>query len=127
LIWVTLAHYGLSDDRQRFFSRRLADALASEYGGGVYRVAHTLVRLYTLAGLPDRASYFRRMADNGVARQIILWRARRVLDSEEPTDRSERRRASQLLIAAAEQLFHSGPFSSLTASCLPSPHIASRR
>ena len=77
----------------------------------MYRVVHTLVRLYTLARIPDRAGYYRRMADNGTARLVILWRARNVLESDEPADGGERRRASQLLIAAAEVLFHTGPFS----------------
>jgi hypothetical protein len=107
---LTLANYGLTDNRQRYLSRRLADALANQYGGQAHRVVHTLVRLYTLARIPDRAGYYRRMADNGTARQVILWRARNTLESDEPADRSERRRASQLLIAAAEELFHTGPF-----------------
>ena len=50
------------------------------------------------------------MADNGVSREVILWRARTVLDAPDPHDHAGRRRASQLLIAAADELFHSGPF-----------------
>jgi tetratricopeptide (TPR) repeat protein len=109
LDWVTLAHYGFTEDRQRVVAQRLADALATQYGGQDYRVAHPLARLYTLATIPDRAGHYRRMADIGTNRQIIVWRARE-LPPAEPADRSERRRESQILIAAANALAHTGPY-----------------
>jgi tetratricopeptide (TPR) repeat protein len=109
LDWLTLARHVPVD--QQLVAKQLADALATLYEGQSYLIAHTLTRLYTLATLRDRAGHYQRMADTSTSREIILWRACSVLDGDEPTDRSSRRRASQILIAAANELFHTGPFS----------------
>ena len=109
LDWLTLRHHGLTQNEQPDLSRRLAHAMRALYGGQAHRVAQTLARLYETAGQVEDARHFRRMGDIGVSREVILWRARKVLASPDPEDRSERRRASQILIAAAEELFHSGP------------------
>jgi tetratricopeptide (TPR) repeat protein len=108
--WVTVHKYGLTENERRDLSRRLAHALATLYGGDSYRIAQALVRLCSLAALSDRATYYRRMADTRISREMTLARARQILADEEPTDRDSRRRASQALIAAAHELFHTGPF-----------------
>ena len=110
LDWLTLRHHGLSEAEQQHRGRRLADALHTLYGGEAHRVAPTLVRLYASAGNHDRARHYQRMADTGIDREVVLWRARNVLADDDPVDRAERRRASQLLIAAGYALFHGGPF-----------------
>jgi len=111
LDWLTLSrHDGLTDARRSERAGELARALRSLYGGEAHRIAHALARLFALAGEGDTARHFTRMADNGVSREVILWRARAALDAPDPPDPAGRRRASQLLIAAADELFHSGPF-----------------
>lgn len=111
LDWLTLLHHGVTPHERRTHSLRLAEAMGALYGGQAHRVAHKLARLYGEGQDPERAAYYRRMGDMGVSRGILLWRARTILDArQEPQDRAERRRASQTLIAAAETLFHSGPF-----------------
>ena len=111
LDWLTLSrHHGLTDARRSERAGELARALRELYGGQAHRIAHALARLFMLAGDLDTARHFARMADNGVSREVILWRARAVLDAPDPHDHAGRRRASQLLTAAAGELFHSGPF-----------------
>ncbi len=111
LDWLTLSrHHGLTDARRSERAGELARALSERYGGQAHRIAHALARLFTLAGDSGSARHFARMADNGVSREVILWRARTVLDAPDPHDHASRRRASQLLIAAATELYHSGPF-----------------
>jgi tetratricopeptide (TPR) repeat protein len=110
LDWLALRHHGLTDAERQSLSRKLAHAMRVLYGGEAHRVARTLARLYRAGGDADRSARFQRMSDLGVSRDVILWRARRVLAVPDPQTRAERRRASQILIAAADQLFHSGPF-----------------
>lgn len=127
LDWLTLRHHGLSDAEQRTLSSDLADALAEVYGGEAHRVALTLTRLYGIARQPDHARHYRRMADVGLNRSIILQRAHSVLNSPDPEDRAERRRACRLLIVAAEEIFHSGPFTDGLAFAQAAQRLASQR
>jgi tetratricopeptide (TPR) repeat protein len=110
LDWMTLRHHGLSDAEQRHLAPRLAVAIQALYGGQAHRVATTLRRLFTLADDNDSAAYYRRMADNGLDRGVLLWRARMVLTAPAPVDAAERRRACRLLLAAANELLNVGPF-----------------
>ncbi len=110
LDWLAMRHHGLSDAQKHHLSRDLAEAMETVYGGQAYRVAHTLTRLYEIAGLPERARHFRRMGDIGVSRELVLRQAHAILVGPDPVDREERRRASQTLLAAASQLHRSGPF-----------------
>jgi tetratricopeptide (TPR) repeat protein len=66
--------------------------------------------LFTLADDNDSAAYYRRMANNGLDRGVLLWRARMVLTAPAPVDAAERRRACRLLLAAANELLNVGPF-----------------
>ena len=108
LDWRLFRTYGLSDAERRHISPRLGYALETMYGGQASRVAGTLARLFTLADDQVRARHYRRMADIGINREVILWRARTVLTDEDPSDVAERARASQLLIAAAAELASGG-------------------
>ncbi len=110
LDWLTLRHRCLTDNEKRDLSLRLAQAIRMLYGGEARMAAGTLARLYETAGRVDDARDFRRMAEIGVSRDVILWRARNVLASLDPESRAERRRASQILIAGAEEVFDTGPF-----------------
>jgi tetratricopeptide (TPR) repeat protein len=110
LDWWTLRHHGLSENEQRDLSLRLAQAMRALYGGEAHRVAPILARLYKAAGQVDQAGYYRHMSEIDVGREVVQWRARTVLSSLDPGDRFERHRASQILLAAAQALFHSGPF-----------------
>jgi tetratricopeptide (TPR) repeat protein len=109
LDWLALRD-GLTDAEARDLPLKLAQGIDAVYGRQSHRVAHTLARLYEMGGDTAAARYYRHMGDVGVSRDIILWRARAVLNSPDPEDRAARRRASQILIAAADALFHSGPF-----------------
>jgi tetratricopeptide (TPR) repeat protein len=111
LDWLTLFHHGLTPRERSVYSLRLAEAIESLYGGQAHLAAHTLTRLFEDGEDPARALRYRRMGDIGVNRAVILWRARKILAApEEPEDRAERRRGSQILLAAARELFDSGPF-----------------
>jgi len=110
LDWLAFRDHGLSEVEERHLAPRLARAMEAYYGGHANRVALTLRRLLTIAGNDERSAYYRRMADKGIKREIVLWRAHNVLADADPVDRAERRRVSQLLIAAGDELFHSGPF-----------------
>lgn len=111
LAWLTLGRYhGLSDDERRKLAEKLANTLRTLYGREAHRVAGVLARLFEIAADPDAAHHFQRMADAGVNRAIIVWRARQVLVAAEPRDRADRRRASQILLRAADALLDSGPF-----------------
>ena len=77
-------HHGLTDARRSERAGELARALRERYGGEAHRIAHALARLFTLAGDLDAARHFARMADNGVSREVILWRAQTVLDAPDP-------------------------------------------
>lgn len=110
LDWWTLQH-GLTESEERKHSLALAQALSMLYGGQAHRVARAIARLFDTGGDVDRARHYRRMADIGINRDIILWRARRILDSSTPVEtRADQHRAAQLLIAAALELYYSGPF-----------------
>ncbi len=112
LDWLALLHHHARGElQQRALAHRLADALAALYGGAAHRVAGVLCRLYGIAGDAAAELHYRRMADLGVNRQIILSRARAVLDGDPPTDPAQLRRATLLLTAAAAELNSSGgPF-----------------
>lgn len=110
LDWRIARRHGLSEAEERYLGPRLARAMASLYGGGASRVAHQLARLHVAAGDAEAARHFRRMADIGANRELLLWRARTVLAMDDPTDRAERRRASQLLVAASDSAYESGAF-----------------
>lgn len=111
LDWLTLRHHGYdAGPRRRKHAAGLADALASLYGGQANRAAHTLARLYLAAGDRARSAHHRRVADLGINRDVILQRARNVLEAPDPQDAAERRRACVLLIDAAWELFQPGPF-----------------
>jgi len=111
LDWLTLRHHGLTDGEKRSYGLALAEALEELYGLERQRVARKLARLFETGGERDRARSYRRMADLGTGRDLLLWRAQRAL--REPTegwDRWDRRRAAEVLLEAATALFHSGPF-----------------
>ena len=127
LDWLALRHHGLSAVEQGTLSRRLADALAAVYGGRAHSVAHTLTRLYEAAGEHDRARHYRRMADAGASREVILSRARAALKVHDPEDRAERRRACRMQIDAATELRYSGPFTEGLAFAQHAAHLSSSR
>lgn len=127
LDWLTLHHRALTDDGLPRVSTRLAEAMAGLYGSEQHRVALTLARLLDAAGEPELASRYRRLHDLGADRATIQWRARRVLSEPEPEDHTQRRRASQLLIAAAEMLFKRGPFDEGLAYAVAAHRLAPLR
>ncbi|MGA2930322.1 MAG: tetratricopeptide repeat protein, partial [Solirubrobacteraceae bacterium] len=109
LDWLTL-RYSLTDAEARDLPLKLAQGIQAVYGRQSHRVAQTPTSLYDMAGDTAVARHYRRMGDVGVSRDIILWRAHAVLNSPDPEDRAARVRASQILIAGADTLFHSGAF-----------------
>ena len=110
LDWLTLRHYGFTKTERRANSLALAEAIERLYGTDSSRMAHTLARLFEAGSDLNRALHHRRIGNVGVNRDVILWRARRYVDLPDDAPFDERRRATWLLVAAAEQLFHSGPF-----------------
>ena len=113
LDWLTLRHHGLTEAEQRDLALRLARAMQTLYGGQSRRVAQTLTRLYETAGDAEAARHYRRMGDIGVSHGSSSGAL--TPSSTPQTPRTEprvaaRRRASQILIAAADTLVHSGPF-----------------
>jgi tetratricopeptide (TPR) repeat protein len=110
LDWWTLRHHGLSDGEQRDLSLRLAHAMSTLYSKEAHRFAPTLARLYKVSGDVDKARYYRHMSEIQVGREVVLWRAGNTLSSADPEGCFERRRATQILLAAAVELFHVGPF-----------------
>ena len=110
LDWITVRHHGLSDAEQRHLAPRLAAALEAQYGGVAHRIAATLRRLFALAGNSKNAAYYRRMADTGLDRSVLLWRARSVLADGDPVGPAEHRRGALLMLTAAEVLANEGPF-----------------
>ncbi|MDQ5807165.1 MAG: tetratricopeptide repeat protein [Actinomycetota bacterium] len=110
LDWMTLHHYGLTATERQQRAASLAPALQRLYGAEAHRVAHVIARLYGLAGDHVAADRFRRTSRLGVERDVLVWRARRVLAAPEPEDRLERQRAGEVLLAAATSLYTSGPF-----------------
>ncbi|MDP2712487.1 MAG: tetratricopeptide repeat protein [Solirubrobacteraceae bacterium] len=110
LDWLTLHHHhGAAEALRREQAGTLAAALGALYGRQIERVAGTLARLFAIAGEPDPARLFQRVADTGTDGEVLLWRGRALVDGTDPEDRADRRRASQTLIAAAGELFASGP------------------
>lgn len=109
LDWLTLAYRGLGEPERRGAARALASALIDVYGGPQY-VAQTLARLYELAGDEGPARRYREMADAGANREVLLWRAQTLLAQPEPQERPDRRRASELLLAASRSLSAGGPY-----------------
>lgn len=109
LDWLTLAYRGLGEPERREAARALARALIDVYGGPQY-VADTLARLYELAGDEGPARRYREMADVGANRDVLLWRAQTLLARPEPQERPDRRRASELLLAASRRLSAGGPY-----------------
>jgi tetratricopeptide (TPR) repeat protein len=106
--WRISRRHGLSDAEERHLGPRLARAMASAYGGQASRVAYSLARLCSAAGDADNARHFGRMANIGTNRQVLVWRARRALSAGDPIDPAERRRVSQLLIAASDTVYDGG-------------------
>lgn len=110
LDWLTLASHGLGEEAdRRTAARGLAQALIDVYGGPHY-VAQTLARLYELAGDEMPARRYRRLADAGASRAVLLWRAEALLAGADPLGRPDRRRAGEVLLAAARGLTGSGPY-----------------
>ena len=110
LDWLTLASHGLGEEAdRRTAARGLAQALIDVYGGPHY-VAQTLARLYELAGDEVPARRYRRLADAGASRAVLLWRAEALLAGADPQGRPDRRRAGEVLLAAARGLTGSGPY-----------------
>lgn len=123
LDWLVLARRSyLTDREQRSLGGRLANALVAQHGGQTPRIAHALTRLYSIAQLPERARHFRRMADIGTSKPVIVWRAHRILGGDEPTDPGERLRCSSPLRTRSFTAVPTG-----TASPLPRPRIGSPR
>ena len=108
--WLTLRHHGCDDHERRRLSGRLADALLRLYGPEAHRVALTASRLYLAARQVDRARSCQRVADVGESRHLILRRAWNILNAEKPTQPAFQIRASRTLIAAADTLSESGPY-----------------
>ena len=109
LDWLTLAYRGLGEPERREAARGLARALVDVYGGPRY-VAATLARLYELAGDEDPARRCRRLADAGADQRVLIWRAEALLARVAPQDRPGRRRAAEILLAAARSLSSGGPY-----------------
>lgn len=108
LDWLTLAYRGFGERERREAARALAQALADVYGGPHY-VAPTLARLYEIAGDEEPARRYRRLADAGSNADVLLWRAEALLARGDPRESPDRRRASEILLAAARGLSSSGP------------------
>lgn len=108
LDWLTLLYRGLEEEQRRAAARALAQALVEVYGGSHY-VAETLARLYELAGDEPAARRHRRIAEAGADQAVLLWRAEALLARPDPQDRPDRRRAAEVLLAAARGLSSSGP------------------
>ncbi|HEX4805737.1 MAG TPA: tetratricopeptide repeat protein [Conexibacter sp.] len=110
LDWLTLRGYGLADGERPAAAEALAAALIQLHGVGTERVARSLADLLGIAGEPADAAHYRRVADLGLDRDVILWRARRLRAAPPALDDVPgRRRAVRLLIAAAEILIGLGP------------------
>ncbi len=107
LDWLTLTHHGLGEPERPQAARALAQALLDVYGGPHY-IAPTLARLYRLAGDEQLARRYRRMADAGSNRDVLLWRAGALLARPDPQDSPERRHASEILLTATRHLAGSG-------------------
>jgi tetratricopeptide (TPR) repeat protein len=108
LDWLTLVYRGLGEPARREAARRMAKALIDVYGGEHY-VAGTLARLYEIAGDEEPARRARQTADAGASQDVLLWRAEALLARGDPQDRPDRRRAAEVLLAAARGLSRSGP------------------
>jgi tetratricopeptide (TPR) repeat protein len=108
LDWLTLTHHGFAEPARRAAAARVvAQALVDVYGGPHY-VAATLARLHELAGDGEPARRHRRMADAGSSRDVLLWRAEALLARGDPQESPDRRRAAEILLAAARSLTGSG-------------------
>ena len=109
LHWLTLCHHhDLPEERRRELARALAASLTALYGERTTRVTAVLARLWHIAGDEGSALRLRQVADAGASREVILWRAQALLEGPDPDERADRRRASQLLIAAADELVRAG-------------------
>ncbi len=108
LDWLTLAHHGLAEPARSAAARVVAQALLDAYGGPRY-VAPTLARLYELAGDPQAARRYRRMADAGPSTDVLVWRAEALLARADPQASPDRRRSAEILLAAARSLSGGGP------------------
>jgi tetratricopeptide (TPR) repeat protein len=109
LDWLTLAHRGLGEPARRAAARALAQALVEVYGGPQH-VAGVLARLHEVAGDDAPARRYREMADVGPDPDVAVWRAEALLARADPQDRPDRRRAAEILLAAARVRSGSGPF-----------------
>ena len=126
LDWLTLAHRGLAESERREAARRLAQALIDVYGGSHY-VAGTLAHLYEIAGDEAPARRYRRLADAGADRDVLLWRAEALLARADPQDRADRRRAGAILLAAARGLSGGGPREDAVRFCAAAFRLAPLR
>ncbi len=126
LDWLTLAQCGLAETERREAARRLAQALIDVYGGAHY-VAGTLARLYETAGDEAPARRYRRLADAGADRDVLLWRAEALLARPDPQDRADRRRAAEILLAAARGLSGNGPHEDAVRFCSAAFRLAPLR
>ena len=108
LDWLTLTHHGFAEPARRAAAARVvAQALVDVYGGPRY-VAPALARLHELAGDEEAARRYRQMADAGSDREVLLWRAEALLARGDPQDSPDRRRAAEILLAAARSLTSGG-------------------
>ena len=111
LVWLTLLHHHkLTDAERADLAGALAQALRLRYFNRELRVARAIARLYDIAGDVAAARNFRQMADIGVSATITTWRADAILAGPMPVERADRRRAAQILLAAAEMLMDRGPY-----------------
>lgn len=110
LDWLMLRHHGPHDGEDIALAGRLARALEVEYGNDLRGMTGTLRRLFAAAGHPEDAGRYQRMSDMGFDRQVIVWRARNLLRSTQPSTAAERRRRHRLLVAASRELLGAGPF-----------------
>ncbi|MEA2195010.1 MAG: hypothetical protein QOG42_1444 [Solirubrobacteraceae bacterium] len=108
LDWLTLAHHGFGEPERRAAARALARALVDVYGGPQH-VAGTLARLHEIAGDEAPAREFRQIADAGPQPDVVRWRAEALLARADPQDHPGRRRAAEILLAAARAVTSSGP------------------
>jgi tetratricopeptide (TPR) repeat protein len=110
LDWLALLHHGHAQDERQEMSLRLARELESAYGSETHRVAQVLVRLYRDGGDLAKAALFQRMSNVGVSRAVILWRAQEALVAPRSQHVADARMTCRILLAAANELFHTGPF-----------------
>lgn len=110
LHWLQLRRRGFVGDEKKRMAGRLCDALVELYKPELWRIARSLAALSRLAERSGDAKRYQHMADFNGPADILRWRAQLVLESATADwDEWECERASELLLAAFEQLLYVVP------------------